>query len=134
MPVLKSIRARIAGDMNATPLAYLNKAHDRYQRIQDALWHRTKRRIAEADPRIGNAHDAFLLVRNWGNDEARAVLRKHDEQSRRIHERSNAECDHARHRDHIAENYFAYVWCAQCNATRFGRKLTPHERDVRPGV
>ncbi len=92
--------------------------HRRYEDLSSLLWSRSRKRIGEADPRIGNAPYAFLLAHNWGNPGAKAALARHDSLSSRLYARGKRECDLARHRDHVATNDFRYLWCDACGVVR----------------
>ena len=83
--------------------------YDQHQRIYASLMNVTKMRIKRAHPETdGNS----LLAHNWGNDEAKAVLKWSYEQSNKEHavyERLYNIAEHQRHNDD-----FRPLWCEYC--------------------
>lgn len=86
------------------------------RRIQIKIADQTRRRTRLAHPATEGMPG---LIGNWGNEEARRLLRveaqRHDRVYRAFHKLSRA----AMHRDHIAEGKDgAYRWCEHCDANR----------------
>jgi hypothetical protein len=87
----------------------------RYREFDQKLWEKYRGRIIAAHPETeGN----ILLVNNWGNDQARQILERYEQISRRLTARSKKEYNLADHRGHHNQppHHFRPMWCLYCQS------------------